>query len=85
MKKSWNEKERYLINWFLSNQHKLPQPPFQLDVCRRVTGLRFYDALKADIEKGPSGPRAMYNALQKDLLLVYKLYVNNLKSQEDEG
>jgi hypothetical protein len=47
----------------------LPPVPFRLNACTTVSDARrFLRSLQADIERGPSGPRAFYGALQAELI-----------------
>ena len=47
----------------------LPAVPFQLNAWTEVRdAAKFLRSLRADIRRGPSGPRAFYGAIQADLL-----------------
>ena len=51
----------------------LPPVPFRLNPWREVRDAeRLLRSLRADILRGPSGPRAFYGALQADLLALQR-------------
>lgn len=68
-----------LVDWALSLEPSdLPEVPFQLNVCTKVTGKKiFLEALKRDIRKGIKGERARFGALQDDIRNLYKLIEDN--------
>ena len=60
----------------------LPPVPFRLNAWTTVsvTG-RFLRSLQADIERGPSGPRAFYGALQNELIKLQQFAHNGQKGR----
>lgn len=61
----------------------LPPVPFKLNPWTQVTNAaNFLRSLRADILRGPSGPRAFYGALQADLLALQRLV---LQAAENES
>lgn len=67
---SWNAEEDALIQWFLS-ANDLPKSSFQLKQgVYVIDSNKFYKSIQADIDEGPKGARALFGALQDDLICL---------------
>ncbi|MNK46811.1 hypothetical protein D3C87_656020 [compost metagenome] len=63
-----------LIRWF-ETEFQVPTAGFQLNSILYVAGPEgFVRSLKATLAQGPSGPRAMYGAIQQDLQNLRRLF-----------
>ena len=64
--KEWSATNKQLIEWFLSAQ--VPEAPFQLRQAEMVANpIKFWVALRKEIECGADGCRARTGVLQSDL------------------
>lgn len=69
----WQDEEKDLIAWF-NSVTDLPNEAFQLkDAIQINCPQKFYDSLREEIDKGPSGARALFGSIQNDLLCLKKL------------
>ena len=63
---SWPSDIQFFIDWFLSLAP--PPEPFNLEPHVHVLDpAKYFEALRREIETGPSGPRARMGTLQSDL------------------
>jgi hypothetical protein len=86
-KEVWPEPMTSLVYWF-ANTKDLPAQPFELSSYETIFHpVRYYEALRRDIEAGPKGPRSRYGVLQGDLQRL-KFYCDQIcrqtKSDESE-
>lgn len=64
---AWPPDVQSLVDWFLTLEPRLISP-FHLEDHRHISDpVKFCAALRLDISRGPTGPRARYGALQDDL------------------
>ena len=77
----WGPEAGYLVLWFIQ-EAPLSTEPFQRCPWIRVTDpMRFYSRLYADIQDGPTGPRARTGALQDDLRLLHEHTIFQMANQ----
>jgi hypothetical protein len=69
---SWTPTDQSLIDWFLTLNP--PTDSFYLEPHLHITDpVKFFSALKMDIEAGQDGPRGKYGALIYDLTVLKRI------------
>lgn len=70
---SWDEETARAAEWF--EMVDLPTAPFDLWPWIKITDpVKYRRFLEIDIRLGPSGPRARYGSLQRELRRLYELF-----------